>query len=179
MQDDLALDFRLMAAHEGDFVLRGKSDIGKALKMHIEQPPGDEVLDEVRAAPRELPLVGDERGEHADREIRAHDGLGPQEHDQDVGQAVDGLVQRPEADVDVARADAGVQGRSDGIALQAFSGGLRPARLDGLHRAERFQETGRLLGLVHDEIPRDPAREFDHAEADRGIKHHRRDRDPT
>jgi hypothetical protein len=50
-------------------------------------------------------LVGDEGGAHADRQVRTHDGLGPQEHNQDVGQAVDGFVERPEADADVAGAE--------------------------------------------------------------------------
>ncbi len=52
MQDDLALDLGLMATDQGDLVFGGKSNIGEALKMHIEQPPSDEVLDEVGATRR-------------------------------------------------------------------------------------------------------------------------------
>ena len=48
MQDDLALDFRLMAAHERDLVLRGKGDVGEA-PLHRRRtaslPVGNDTVD--------------------------------------------------------------------------------------------------------------------------------------
>lgn len=87
--------------HAPDQALVAHRHASKALSVELRHAASIKV----GVAPHEPPLVGDEGGEHADRQVHTHDGLAPQEHDQDVGQAVDGFVERPQADVDVAGAE--------------------------------------------------------------------------